>query len=179
VLSGSLPPGAPASLYARWVRVFRARGIRTVVDTSGAALREGLASRPWLLKPNRQEAEELLGHRVSSQRALVQAVRRLLARGADQVIVSLGKDGAFFGSATRPELWWARPPAVRVQSAVGAGDSLVAGFLMGWMRRQSPLEALRLGIARGAATAMTPGTELCRRVDVQRLLPRVTLRRIA
>jgi 6-phosphofructokinase 2 len=178
-LSGSLPPGAPVSIYARWIRVFQARGIPTVLDGSGSALRQGLAARPWLMKPNRLEAEELLGRRLSSRRALVGAIRLLVGKGAQQVILSLGKEGALFGARALPGVWFARAPAVRVQSAVGAGDSVVGGFLVGWMRRRSPVEAFRLGVACGAATAMTPGTELCHRADVRRLVGQVEIRRLA
>ena len=80
------------------------------------------------------------------------------------------------GCAT--EVWMAKPPSVRVNSAVGAGDSLVGGFLVGWMTTGSLTEAFRWGIASGAATAMTPGTELCHRRDVHRLLRRVTIQRL-
>ena len=94
------------------------------------------------------------------------------------MILSLGRDGALIAGEGIDGVWMARPPAVRVDSAVGAGDALVGGFLVGWARRRTLLEAFRFGIAAGAAAAMTPGTELCHRRDVQRLLPRATLQRL-
>lgn len=178
VFSGSLPPGAPQAIYARWIRILRHRGGLTVLDASGAALRQGLSARPWLTKPNRQEAEELLGRSLGTRSRIVGAVRGLLARGPEIVILSLGREGAMAGRASTRELWWAEPPAVRVNSAVGAGDALVGGFLVGWFSTRSFREAFRLGVACGAATAMTPGTELCHRGDVHRLLPRVRLRQL-
>ncbi len=178
VYSGSLPPGAPASIYQRWLRAVQRRGIAAVLDASGATLRQGLAARPWLIKPNRQEAEEVLGRRLRGRHALVQAARQLVREGAQLAILSVGEDGALLASADTGAVWWAHPPAVRVDSAVGSGDALVGGFLVGWTRRQRLLEAFRLGVACGTATAMTPGTELCHRKDVERLLPRVTVRRV-
>jgi 6-phosphofructokinase 2 len=108
----------------------------------------------------------------------VAAVKELLQRGPDIVVLSLGKDGAVLGSTATSEIWRAKPPAVRTDSAVGSGDSLVAGFLAGWFRTRRVLEAFRLGVACGTASAMTPGTELCHRADIYRLLPRVLIKRI-
>ena len=178
-LCGSLPPGAPTSIYQQWIRSFRRLRIPAVLDASGKALAHGVAARPWLIKPNRQEAEELLQRRLRRQRQFVRAVQQLLRRGPELVILSLGKDGAMLASAARGGVWRARPPTVKVDSAVGAGDSLVAGFLVGWLRRQPLLEAFRLAVACGTASAMTPGTQLCRRTDVYRLLRRVTIHRVA
>ncbi len=176
VLSGSLPPGAAPTVYARWIRDLTRRGIPAALDSSGPALRHGLAAKPWLVKPNREEAEELLGRRLSSENQMARAIRQLLRRGPKAAIISLGRDGALLGSAEG--IWRAKPPAVTVNSAVGAGDSLVAGVVYGWTKGQPLVEAFRLGIACGAATAMTPGTELCHRDDVRRLLPKVGLRRV-
>lgn len=178
VFSGSLPPGAPSSVYRRWIEAFRRRGIPSVLDTSGEALRAGLDARPWMIKPNRQEAEELLQERLTGRAHLIRAAQRLLQRGPEVVIVSLGRDGALMASAHPSGAWLGRPPSVKTDSAVGAGDSLVGGFLAAWVRRQPLIEAFRLGIASGAAAAMTPGTELCHRADAHRLLPRVTIRQL-
>jgi 1-phosphofructokinase family hexose kinase len=179
VLSGSVPPGVPASTYREWALTFRRLNIPCALDASGAALQQGLRARPWFVKPNRDEAEELLGRRLTGMRSVVKGVQELLRLGPAVAIISLGASGALMASAVPSGVWFARPPSVTVDSAVGAGDSLVGGFLTGWVQRRSLVEAFRLGVACGAATAMTPGTELCHRRDVQRLLPRVTLRRLA
>jgi 6-phosphofructokinase 2 len=178
-LCGSLPPGVPASIYAQWIRALRPLRIPAVLDASGTALQRGLAARPWMIKPNRQEAEELLGRRLTTIRMVVRAVTELLARGAACVVLSLGPEGAVLAAATPRGVWLARPPRVRVRSAVGAGDSLVGGFLVGWIARHSLVETFRLGVACGAASVMTDGTELCHRQDVQRLISRVTIRQLA
>ena len=102
----------------------------------------------------------------------------LLRRGPSLVVLSLGGDGALLASASPDGVWLARPPKVRVDSIVGAGDSFVGGFLSGWAAGRPLVEAFRLGIASGTATAITPGTELCHRADVRRFLPRVTITRV-
>jgi 6-phosphofructokinase 2 len=177
VFSGSVPPGAPDGVYAGWIRAARARGLWTALDASGAALRAGLRGRPWLTKPNRHEAEELLGGRLSTTARVIDGARAIGRLGASLVVISLGADGAVLVEARSGEVWLAAAPRVRVVSAVGAGDSLVAGFVVGWLRSRSLTEAFRLGVACGTATALTPGTELCHRTDVRRLVGRVKLRR--
>jgi 1-phosphofructokinase family hexose kinase len=178
VFSGSLPPGAPASIYRRWIAALRRRGMPSVLDASGEALRQGCAARPWLIKPNRQEAEELLGARIGTSREAIRAARRLLALGPSAAILSLGREGAVLAAADPPGVWVAQPPRVRTVSAVGAGDSLVGGVVTGWAQGRPLPEAFRLGVASGTASAMTPGTELCHRAAVARLAPRVWVQRV-
>lgn len=149
-----------------------------VLDSSGAALRAGLAARPWLIKPNRDEAEELLGRRLRRITDAAAGARQLARRGPLHVMLSLGRDGAVLASRARPSVLWAQAPRVPAGSTVGAGDSLVAGFVTGWHRTRSLPQALRLGVACGTAAAMTPGTELCHRADVHRLLGRIRLRAV-
>jgi len=177
VLSGSLPPGVPPTIYAQWMRRLHQQGLPTVLDASGSALRHGLRARPWLIKPNRQEAEELLGYRLTSARMVQRAAQQLAETRADMVLVSLGREGAVL--ATADGVWRATAPAVRVDSPVGAGDSMIGGFVLSWARHRRLLEAFRLGVAAGSACAMTPGTELCHRADVVRLQSRVVIRRLA
>ena len=175
VLSGSLPPGLPDGIYAALLRQFRRPGLLTVLDASGAALRAGLRESPWLIKPNRQEAEELVGARMRGRAAVAKAAKALTRRGPSLVMISLGPEGAALASAAHEDVLWATPPAVRVVSAVGAGDSTVAGFLMGWRRTRSLPGALRLAMACGTACVMTPGTELGHRRDIERLAPKVKI----
>ena len=178
-LSGSLPPGAPSTLYARWIRLLQGRGARVLLDASGSALRAGVRARPWAIKPNRQEAEELLGRRLNTRHAAVSGVEALLGLGPSVAVLSLGKEGALLASRDPAGVWWARGPRVRARSVVGAGDSLVGGFLTGWAATHDLLNAFRLGVACGTAAVLTPGTSLCHRADVRRLLPRVSLKRLA
>jgi 1-phosphofructokinase family hexose kinase len=176
VLSGSLPPGAPPLTYRRLVLRLARLGALTVLDSSGEGFREGVKARPWLIKPNREEAEELLGRRLSRRSEAVEAAAHLARQQAQVVILSMGADGAVLAARDHPRVLLAEPPAVKARSTVGAGDSLVAGFVIEWIRSRSYPEALRLGTACGAAAAMTSGTELCHRRDVLRLRPRVRIR---
>lgn len=169
VLSGSLPPGAPAGFYAEAVAALQGRGTRVVLDTSGAALKATLdAGGVYLVKPSWGELEELMGRPLRDPPALQAAAQGIVARGSAQVVaVSLGRDGALLAHAGGV----LRLPALPVQarSAVGAGDSFVAAMTHG-LALGLPLEqAFRLGLAGGTAAVLTPGTDLCHAADVWRL----------
>lgn len=168
VASGSLPRGVPADFYARVAEAVRAKGVRLVLDTSGEALRAALAAGVHLVKPSRGELERLLGRPLREPGALEDAARGLVADGAAEIVtVSLGADGALL--ATRDECVRLRSPPVEPQSAVGAGDSFVAGMTLGLAEGRPPREAFALAVATGTAAVLTMGTELCRRADVMRL----------
>jgi 1-phosphofructokinase family hexose kinase len=173
VVAGSLPPGLPAETYRDLVLWLRRRGQRTVVDAQGAALAAALDGCPTLVKPNAEEAAELLGRPLPDDRALLDAAWEIKERGAEHVVISQGERGAV---ALGPEgAWRATPPRVEARSAVGSGDSMVAGLAVGLLEGMALPEALRLGTAAGAATALTPGTQLCWPADVARLLHGVVL----
>lgn len=154
VLSGSLPPGVPANLYAQLVSIARAEGAHTLLDTAGAALAHGLAAGPDLAKPNRAEAEELVDAPIRSEESLVAAADRILAMGARSVVISLGPDGALSASLDSG-FWRARPPAITARSTIGAGDAMVAALAYGLMRSLPPQDALRLATAASCAAAGT------------------------
>ncbi len=167
VASGSLPPGVPQNFYARVSRLAKERGMRLVLDTSGAALRS-LAGPIYLLKPSLRELEEMMGRRILTERQEEEAAQEVIEQGRSEIIVlSLGPRGALFASAAQHE----RLPAIKVQakSTIGAGDSMLAGILVGLCRSLPLREAVLFGMAAGAATLLGSGTQLCRRADVERL----------
>lgn len=167
VLSGSLPAGVPADLYGRFVDAAPS-GCRVVLDTSGDALAGGTAAGPFLIKPNVRELGQLAGVAVDEEREIRAAALRVLARSAVEVVVtSLGAAGAT--ATTRDAHWHVRAPTVRSRSAVGAGDSMVGALIVALTRGWGLHEAVRYGVAAGTAAVLTPGTELCRRADVERL----------
>ena len=172
-VAGSLPPGVPAAALGELVAALGARGRPVVVDTSGPALVAALSARPWGLKVNAHEAGELLGRPLASPAEARDAVGELLARGVKLAAVSLGALGCVAADASG--CWWARPPAVQARSSVGSGDSLHAGLLTGVLRGQPLPEALRLGVACGAADAITPGPGLIEPAEVARLAAAVTV----
>jgi 1-phosphofructokinase family hexose kinase len=151
VFSGSLPPGAPADLYARGVALAAGAGIKTILDAAGAALRYGIAAKPDLIKPNRAEAEELLGVSLDSDADLAAGARRLVEYGARTAVISLGPAGAVWASAEG--VWRARAPQITARNSVGSGDAMVAGLAWALIRSLAAPDALRLATALGSATA--------------------------
>ncbi|MBV8491609.1 MAG: 1-phosphofructokinase [Candidatus Eremiobacteraeota bacterium] len=174
VLGGSLPPGLLDETYRELVGWLAQRNVRSIVDTSGKALAAVLSAAPLLIKPNVEEAEELLGRRIYNDDDAFAAAERLRALGAINVVVSQGADGAVgVGPCGR---WKAIAPHVTACSTVGSGDSMVAGLAVAFDEGGTLAEGLRLGTAAGAATATIPGTHLCRPEDVETLLPHVVVR---
>jgi 6-phosphofructokinase 2 len=168
VASGSLPKGVPDDFYARIARSARERGIHFVLDTSGEALRRALEVGVHLIKPNLGELEGLLGRSLPDPAEQETAARRLVEEGrAEIVTVSLGADGALL--ATKDGCFRLRAPKITPKSAVGAGDSFVAGMTLGLAQGRAPKDAFTLAVATGTATVLTMGTELCRREDVMRI----------
>jgi 1-phosphofructokinase family hexose kinase len=170
VLSGSLLPGAPNDLYARWIERARRRGVRTILDASGAALRMGALARPDVIKPNLSEAATVLGRPLSGDDVAAAALE-LRARGIDTVIVSQGARGAICASAEG--LLRVVPPTVPSRSTVGSGDAMVGGYAVALVRGEGIAARLRLGTAAGAATAAAEGTSLGQAAEIARLLPEV------
>lgn len=168
VASGSVPRGVPPDFHARLVRAVLPRGTRVVVDTSGEPLRQALGSGVFLIKPNLRELANLSNREFETEDQIEEAACRLVgAHGAEVVLASLGAGGAVLASAGGCERIHA--PLVPVRSKVGAGDSSVAGMVVALERGLSIPEAARYAVAAGAAAVMTPGTQLCRRADVERL----------
>ncbi|ATN36066.1 1-phosphofructokinase [Rhizobium sp. ACO-34A] len=165
VASGSLPRGVPMDTYLRMAEIAQRKGQRFVLDTSGEALRETLAScHVFLVKPSLGELEGLVGRKLDHE-SVGPAAQEVIHRGAAQYIaVTLGADGAVLVSADSIT----RVPAIKVtvQSAVGAGDSFVAGMTWSLSEGRDIVDAFRLGMAAGAAAVMTSGTELCRQADI-------------
>jgi 1-phosphofructokinase len=152
---GSLPPGAPADLYARLVAPARRRGVRVAVDSSGPALAAAVAAGPDLVKPNAHELAEVTGRPLRTLGDVVDAAAQVRGRGAGAVLASLGADGAVLLDDGGPR--HGEAPVATVVSAVGAGDALRAGFLSAGGRGP---EALRAAVSWGAAAVQHEGTLL-------------------
>ncbi len=167
VLSGSLPPGAPDDFYARAARDTPA-DCRVILDTSGPPLRQGIEGGVYLIKPNVRELSELAGGETLEDTEICELSRNLISAGKVQVVVtSLGSGGAVV--VTEQHCENIRAPTVKMRSKVGAGDSTVAGIVLGLAQETDILDAVRLGVAAGSAAVMTEGTELCRQEDAWRL----------
>jgi 1-phosphofructokinase family hexose kinase len=172
-LCGSLPEGAPAGGMARLVEACRAApAAQLVVDTGGKNLAPLLAAGPWLVKVNRHEAGELLGDVPCSLSEGVAACRAIQQRGAQSVVITFGSQGVAGVDVSGSEFCWI-PPEVPAVSAVGSGDALLAGMLIGLGRGESLGQAARLGTAAGAANALSIGAGCFSRDEVERLFWRV------
>lgn len=173
VASGSLPPGVPEDFYGRVARRAGELGCQLIVDTSEEPLRAAAEAGVYLLKPNMRELGQLAGRAIEDEAEQVAVAREIVHQGQAQVVVvSLGAGGALLvsdGQAVH-----LRTPTVPIRSKIGAGDSMVAGITLGLTRGWGLANAVRLGVAAGAAAVMTPGTELCRRADTERLYERIT-----
>lgn len=173
VLSGSVPQGMPDAVYAALIESIHGQRGRVVLDTSGRPLREALASRPEVMKPNVDELSELTGRALDTPGAVRAAAGSLLEAGIERVAVSMGGDGAVFVERGRALL--ARPPRVAVRSTVGAGDAMVGGMVYA-MLHDLPLEDVaRMATASGAyaVTRIGPGIE--DRAEHRSLMSRVEI----
>ena len=166
VASGSLPPGTDDETYARLVR--DCDGTRVIVDTSGPPLRAAVDAGAWLVKPNLRELADLVGRDLEDDADVEAAARELLGGGTQAVVVSMGAGGALL--VTEDDRYQVRSPTVPIRSRVGAGDSSVAGIGTAVLRGYDLRDAVRHGVAAGAAAVMTEGSDLCRAEDVERLL---------
>lgn len=168
VASGSLPPGVPPDLYAHVARVGKKRGAKVIIDASGEALEAALQEGVFLIKPNIREFKELFGKEIKEKAQIKAVARKLVESGQCEVLmISLGAAGALVVSEAFTE--HILPPTVPIISKVGAGDSMVAGIVLSLARGNPLRESVLFGVAAGTAAVMTPGTELCRREDAERL----------
>lgn len=176
IFGGSVPPNIPVDIYERLINRAEEKGAHAALDAEGHFLLEGIQATPYLIKPNQAEAERILGSNLSDDEDVIRAAKELHARGIELVVISLGKRGAI--AATSEGVWDAVPPPVDVISTVGSGDSMVAGITLALAQGQSFEDALRLGSACGAATAMTAGVQMGELRDVEDLAQQVVVTRI-
>ncbi|HRF48639.1 MAG TPA: 1-phosphofructokinase [Anaerolineales bacterium] len=174
VLAGSVPPGVSASYYARIIKILNHRGAVCILDTTGESLRQGCEARPFLVKPNAQEVHWLTGLPVDTLDQLTVAAAVLRDLGAQNVVVSLGKEGALLHTADGT--WQAQSPRIQEKNPIGAGDSMVGGMVWSLSQGHALKDALGWGIASGAATAALSGTAVGTRESIEALHQRVELK---
>jgi len=176
VAGGSLPPGIPNNVYYSMITEAKTFGVRTILDSDAQWLADGIKAKPYLVKPNVREAEELLGRELPDEDAIIKGALDIVDIGVEIAVISRGKEGII--AATSNEVLAAVPPEVKVKSAVGAGDCTIAGLALKLANEESLSKACRLAVALGTAAVLTPGTELARRSDVLELLPLVKVKKI-
>ena len=178
---GSLPPGVEPDFYARLIQQVQNRGAKACLDTSGPALRLGLQARPFLIKPNRSEAEELAEVQLKIEADLCRAAGSFMQQGVQHAAISLGGEGLWLSARTQAAIInvHAHPPAVDIQNPTGAGDALLAGLLWALQNGWKLEEAARWGVATGTSAALKAGVEFGSRQEVEEIYARTFARRIA
>lgn len=178
IISGSTPRGVPHDLYGELVLAARQRQVTTILDAHDELLRDGVQAGPTVVKPNLAEMSVLFNKELSVPDGVAEASRELLQLGVHVVVCSLGGDGAIVVTKKHGE-WRARAPSVKVVSAVGSGDAMVAGFAAASAERLSLAQRIQWGIAAGTASAATFGAGFAARSDVEALVPQVVVQNLA
>lgn len=176
LLCGSLPPGVPSNFYARLIDMARRKKVKTLLDTDGDALREGVEAGPTAALPNQQEAERLLTRPLVTRNHFLDAAARIRAMGPEMVVLSLGSRGAL--GAMEGALIEVIPPRVEVLCPIGSGDALAAAFAWSMERDGDFTDAVHWGVAEGTASASLPGLRMASLAQAREIYRQVEVRRI-
>ncbi len=168
VASGSIPKGVPMDYFGRVASIVQKKGAKLIIDTSGEALQHAVKEGVFMIKPNLDELSSLNGVEELKQEDIIAAAKNIIkSGGAEIVVVSMGAKGAIL--VNKEEAIQFSSPKVDLKSTVGAGDSMVAGLVLGISRKYNWADTLKLGIACGSAATMNEGTALCKKEDVETL----------
>lgn len=171
VLSGSLPPQVPISFYADVIQRIHLRGGRVYLDASGPPLREGLGSKPYLVKPNVTEASEIVGFHIADEDDAKRAMLPFLRMGVTSCALTMGAGGLLL--ATQDQMVQAVPPKVVVRNATGSGDSLMAGLIYAQLQDWDLVEIARWAVATATASVETEGVSEFDPARIHELLPEI------
>ena len=166
VMAGSIPGSLPETIYSDIMKRLETKGVLFVVDATKKLLLHALEHRPFLIKPNNYELGEIFGVELSDRKAVVPYARQLQKKGARNVLVSMAGDGAVLLDE-KGAVHMAAVPKGTLVNAVGAGDSMVAGFLAGWNETKNYRHAFQMGVAAGSASAYSEF--LATKEEIQRL----------
>ena len=176
VFSGSLPPGAPDTLYRDCIRMAKDNGARTILDADAVPLREGITAVPYAVKPNLEELERLYGKKLTGIPEIAEAAASLISRGVELVAVSMGADGALV--MDRHEAYKTEVYPAEIQSPTGAGDSMVAALAYCVLHGMPLPETAKIATAAGTETASLPGTQLCSLRDALKSAGKVSVSKV-
>jgi len=165
-LAGSIPSSMPSTMYSDIMKHLQGRGIRIVVDATKDLLMNVLEYKPFLIKPNNHEIGELFGVKLTKREEVVPYAKKLQEKGAVNVLVSMAGEGAVLVDENG-DVHMSEAPKGTVVNSVGAGDSMVAGFIYGYLKHTDYNEAFRFGLATGSASAFKE--ELATLEDVEKL----------
>ena len=176
-ISGSAPAGCPADVYRRLVSIVKQAGKPVILDTSGALLTESLSAAPTMIKPNTDEIQVILGHKPQGAQEVSRAAVELREKyGIEQVVVSLGSDGAIM--ACTDGVFHVHPAKIQCVNPVGAGDTMVGAFAVAMSRGMEPAEQLRFASACATANCLTPYTGRFEMDTAERLVAETTVEKI-
>ncbi|MDR3551909.1 MAG: 1-phosphofructokinase [Clostridia bacterium] len=176
-MCGSVPKGIGTDFYPELISIAKAAGKTVILDTSGELLRAGIEAKPDIIKPNRTEISSLLGREVKTRDEVVEAAVSLHEKGIGTVIVSLGRDGAVF--ATPQGVFQGTTPDIKPVNTVGCGDSLVAGYATGILKKQTVEETILLAMAVSTANALGSEAGFFRQNELDELMPQVGVIKIS
>ncbi len=154
VLAGSIPSTMPETIYSDIIEHLQGRGIRIVVDATKDLLVNVLKFKPFLIKPNNHELGEIFGVKLETRESVVPYAKKLLEMGAENVIISMAGEGAVFVSSDG-QVYMREAPKGKLVNGVGAGDSMVAGFIAGYLTEGDLLHAFKMGLSTGSASAFS------------------------
>ncbi len=171
VLAGSIPNTMPSTVYSDIMEYLEGRKVNIVVDATKDLLVNVLKYHPFLIKPNNHELEEIFGTQLKSNEEIIQYAKELQKIGARNVLVSMAVDGAIL-VAEDGNVYESEAPKGEVVNSVGAGDSMVAGFVAGYLATEDYKQAFKMGIAAGSASAFSE--ELAKREEIEAILNTLT-----
>jgi 1-phosphofructokinase family hexose kinase len=177
MICGSLPPGVPPAFYARLIRLASKKGVRTLLDTDGEALKVGIEAGPTVVTPNQQEAERLLNTALLTKTHFMNAAERVRKMGAESVLLSLGSRGAV--AAYDHRMVEAIPPRIEAVCPIGSGDAMAAAFTWAMERKNDFADAVRWGVAAGTASARLPGMRLATLAQTEEVYRQVEIQPVS
>lgn len=175
ILSGNIPKCINENIYEIICKELDGKNVKFVVDASQKLLMNCLKYKPFFIKPNKEELEETFNTKIETKEEIIIYAKKLQEKGAQNVLISLGGDGAIL-LTEKNEVYYSNTPKGQVINTVGAGDSMVAGFVAGYLKKKDYKEALKLGIASGSATAFSAG--LAMNEEINGLLKQITIEKI-
>lgn len=175
-LSGSSPKGVPDHTYAELIEIAKNSGAKVFLDTSGDQLLEGIKAQPFLIKPNEDEVEKIIGKKLEKESDLYESIHQLMQSGITCVVVSLGSKGSIAGY--KGELLRIKAPKIHAVNTVGCGDAFMAGMACALSKDSPIIEGLRLAAATGSANALTSQAGFIRIEDIEHLFPLIEIETI-
>lgn len=175
ILSGNIPKCINENIYEIICKELDGKNVKFVVDASQKLLMNCLKYKPFFIKPNKEELAETFNTKIETKEEIIIYAKKLQEKGAQNVLISLGGDGAIL-LTEKNEVYYSNTPKGQVINTVGAGDSMVAGFVAGYLKKKDYKEALKLGIASGSATAFSAG--LAMNEEINGLLKQITIEKI-